>query len=191
MYKKIEVEIRGLTPTIMHNGQLADPLNEWVKQMKDITKKGTKKTDADIIELARLEWMGSLYVNDKGRLCWPAENLEALIRSGAKATKSGKDVQAGVLVDDNAELIFPDAKKSVEELWGNASYRYTVGVKVGQSRVMRTRPIFRDWSLEFTVSYNPSVVKSESDLLAWIDQAGATIGLSDFRPKFGRFERVK
>lgn len=191
MYKKIEVEIRGLTPCIMHNGHLADPLNEWVKQMRDITKKGTKKTEADIIELARLEFMGSLYVNERGRPCWPAENLEALIRSGAKATKAGKDVQAGVIVDDNAELIFPDAKKSVEDLWQSAEHRFTVGVKVGQSRVMRTRPIFRTWSLKFTVSYNPSVVKSEADLLSWIDHAGSTIGLSDFRPKFGRFERVK
>jgi hypothetical protein len=189
MYKQIEVEIRGLTPCLMHSGQLANPLNEWVKAMKEITKKRVK-TDADLEELARLEWMGSLYINDDGKPCWPGENIEALIRSGAKATKSGKDAQCGVIVDGNAPLIFPDAKKTPEKLWENPEYRFISGVRVGQSRVMRTRPIFRTWSLKFAVAYNPSVVKSESDLLAWIDQAGSTVGLSDFRPKFGRFERV-
>jgi len=189
MYKELEIEIRGLTPTIQHSGQLADPLNQWTKAMREITKKRVK-TDADLMELSRLEWMGGLYVDDKGRPCWPGENIEALIRSGAKATKSGKDAQSGLIVDGNPQLIFPDMKKSPEQLWENPEYRFVSGVRVGQSRVMRTRPIFRNWSLKFVVSYNPSIIKSESDLLAWIDHAGAAVGLSDFRPKFGRFERV-
>jgi hypothetical protein len=191
MYEQIEVKIEGLTPTILHNGQLADPLNKWVKAMKDITKKGTKKTDADLEELARLEWMGSLYINERGRPCWPGENIEALIRSAAKTTKSGKDVQAGVIVDKACELEFLDADKTPEELWAIDDYRYTVAVRVGQARVMRTRPIFRSWALTIPVSYNPSVVKSLKDLMGWITQAGETIGLSDFRPKYGRFRVVE
>lgn len=191
MYKTVEVEIEGITPTLMHNGQLADPLNKWTKAISAVTKKGKNKTEDDLMELARLEWMGSLYVDENGRPCWPGENVERMIRSGASATKQGKVVQAGIVCDGNFPLIFKDSKKSPEDLFQDESYRHSCLAKVGTGRVVRTRPIFRSWRLEFTVSYMPSVVKSQAEIKSWIETAGQVVGLSDWRPKYGKFRVLK
>ena len=59
-------------------------------------------------------------------------------------------------------------------------------VRVQASRVMRCRPIFRDWSLEFTAMHDPSVMAGRAIAEA-LEIAGQQIGLGDFRPKFGRF----
>jgi hypothetical protein len=54
---------------------------------------------------------------------------------------------------------------------------------------MRTRPIFPEWELEFTVEYSPDLVQRDR-LEEWVEVAGRQIGLSDWRPNYGRFEVV-
>ncbi|MGB1100682.1 MAG: hypothetical protein ACPGYS_07215, partial [Flavobacteriales bacterium] len=61
------------------------------------------------------------------------------------------------------------------------------GVKVGMARTMRCRPIFRQWSIDVDVKYNPDLI-DRSDVLKSMCDAGQQCGLGDFRPKFGRFE---
>jgi len=70
----------------MHNGQLADPSNWYSRAIKAISgKRG--KTEADYQEMARLEWMGSLYLA-QGVPCIPGYVLEAtLIGRGGAARK--------------------------------------------------------------------------------------------------------
>jgi hypothetical protein len=51
---------------------------------------------------------------------------------------------------------------------------------------MRYRPIFRNWSLSATVMVNEDVVNLNEVKKALVD-AGALIGLGDYRPRFGRF----
>ena len=63
-------------------------------------------------------------------------------------------------------------------------------VKVGQNAVMRTRPIFPEWELIFTVSYDSKLINKGS-LKDFVTLAGTQIGLFELRPKFGRFEVVK
>jgi hypothetical protein len=196
MYEQIRVKIKGITPTCQHNGQLADPLNKWSKAMKAITGKGKKKTDEDIAELSRLEWMGSLYADGtepglvvSGRIGWPGDNLEALIRSAAKATKQGKDVQRGILVDGFFPMEY-DGPKDIDKLFTDERFRMVNGVKVGASRVMRTRPAFPTWSLEFTIDYLPNQL-NKSDIEGFMEYAAINVALSDRRPKYGRFEVVQ
>ena len=55
--KFYQCKIRSLSPLIMHNGQLADPFNHFSKAKKEITGKRAK-TDADMMEIARLDWFG-------------------------------------------------------------------------------------------------------------------------------------
>ena len=59
----VNVRIEGHQPLIFHNSQLANPLNKWAKAMKDVTSK-RKKTDADLLELQRLEFMGGIYYDE-------------------------------------------------------------------------------------------------------------------------------
>ena len=54
---------------------------------------------------------------------------------------------------------------------------------------MRTRPIFREWGLEFTAHYDSQLINKDS-LVEFVEAAGRA-GLCDGRPRFGRFEVVK
>ena len=60
------------------------------------------------------------------------------------------------------------------------------GVKVGTSKIMRYRPILRKWSIKATIVVNEDVVNI-SEVKKAAQDAGALIGLGDYRPRFGRF----
>jgi hypothetical protein len=55
------------------------------------------------------------------------------------------------------------------------------------AKIMRYRPIFRNWSLSATVMVNEDVVNLNEVKKALVD-AGNLIGLGDYRPRFGRFD---
>jgi hypothetical protein len=57
----IEIPIVGLCPLLMHNGAMADPLEERVINLAAVTSK-RNKTMADHKEIARREWYGSLWL---------------------------------------------------------------------------------------------------------------------------------
>jgi hypothetical protein len=186
MYQTLKVRISGVSPLLMHNAQLADPLNKFSRAMKEITAKGKRKTDADLEELARLEFIGGLYLDEHGAPSVPGECIEGVLRDGARKSRKGKDAQCGLISDGNWPLIY-DGPKSAEALWKDEAFRDYRGVKVSQSRIMRMRPKFPDWALEFDVMFQDEVI-NRSDVEKWLADAGQYIGLLDFRPKFGRFE---
>lgn len=187
MYDSIKFRIQGVTPTIVHNGRLANPLDPIVKKIKELTSK-RNKTDSDLEELARLEWTGGHYENDDEESCWPGECIEAMLVSAAQKSRKGKDVKAGLMVDGLIPIIHPGPKK-IPDMWGDENFRLTNKVKIQKSSVMRTRPIFRTWEMQFDVSYLPDVLNPQFVRDTMI-VAGRLVGLSDWRPKFGRFEVV-
>lgn len=166
----------------MHNGRLADPLDEYTQALKGLTGKRAK-TDEDHEEVARAEWMGSLYTDEQGRPCWPGENVEIMIRNAARKEKRGKDVEKGLMSAGNWPLKY-QGPKDLEALWKSKKFLHRARVKQG---IIRTRPMFTDWELVFDVDYDDEVL-DQRDLVRWIEYAGRYIGLSDWRPKFGRFE---
>lgn len=180
--------LRGVSPLLMHNGQTADPLNRFSKELKAVTKK-RNKTDEDYAEVSRIEWHAALYVNAKGELILPSVQIESCIYDGAKISKLGKAFKSSVFVNDDA-LLNVGTKKKAADLWGDDRYRDVRGVRVGQSRVMRTRPIFSEWQCSFEVLFDDQQV-NDSDVRRAISNAGMRVGIGDFRPKFGRFEIVE
>lgn len=184
MHKEIDVTIKGVAPLIMHNGQLADPLNEHARAMKAISGK-RKKTDEDHEELARLEWMGSLYLDDDLEPCIPGELIEALIVEGSKKHRSSPQAKSGVICDGNWPLQY-EGPRDPAAMWESGKFKKVAGVRVQKNRVMRCRPLFRSWSLDFTVSYAPDVLNKET-VREFVETAGRLVGLCDWRPKHGRF----
>ncbi len=184
MLKKIKVRLEGDAPLLMHSGRLADPLDQCAIDLAEVSSK-RKKTKADHERMSELEWLGGIYYDDKERPIIPAELLEACIRDGAKKVRKGKDATAGVIVEEDALLVY-DGPKTVSKLVGDKRFVDRRGVRIKQVRVMRTRPRFDQWSAEATVLYNDEVV-SERDLERWIADAGRLVGLGDYRPRFGRF----
>jgi hypothetical protein len=182
--------VRGISPMILHNGQLANPLNEHAKALKAVTGK-RKKTDSDYEEMARIEWKGGLYLDEKERPIFPAENIEAAILAAAAKLKLKSQIKPSLLVDDPA-VITHDGPKTLAGLAKDKRFVDTRGVRNpgSGSRVMRTRPIFHRWELEFDVSFDDEDINpNQMDEIVRI--AGKSIGFSDYRPKFGRFEVVE
>lgn len=176
------------TPLLMHNGQLADPLNPLAKDLARLTSK-RKKTEADHLELRRCEWFGGLYVDDAGHPCLPGEVLEAALVEGAKKFRMGKAAKGGFVVFGNFRLDYK-GPKTADELWKTGRFIKSCGVRVKQNRVIRSRPEFKEWSCTFEVGWNPEIFKDQEEVLEIIAAAGKS-GIGDWRPKFGRFEIVK
>jgi len=186
-FKSLRVRITGESPLLLHNGQLCNPLNDWAKKIKTVTSK-RKKTDADHAEVARLEWYGSMYLHD-GKPCIPGEVIEGAIVNGAKKNKMGPRAKGGIYCEGNWPISNGGADLSnLEELWKSQKYNLLTPVKVGQAKIMRSRPRFDQWSIdEVEIKYDPAIV-NESDVLDCLKSAD---GIGDWRPKFGRFSVSK
>lgn len=98
-YLSAEYRIRGVAPLLMHNGRLADPQQEIPKALKQLFSQ-RDKTDADLAEMARLEWYGALYLHD-GKPYLPGDRLEATLIESAKKKKKGPNAKAGLLCEGN------------------------------------------------------------------------------------------
>lgn len=184
MIQTIQYRLTGVVPLLMHNGQLANPLNPHTKSMKEMSGI-RKKTEDDLAELSRREWLGGLYTDSEGFPCLPADVLLATLIEGAKKSKLGKQFAPGCFIEADARLKIGDTRKAVD-LWGDPEYVDFRGVKVTQSRVMRTRPRFPKWATDVEVHVNTTLVNLSQVDKAWED-AGVQVGVGDYRPRFGRF----
>jgi hypothetical protein len=182
-----EITIRGLTPLIMHNGRLSDPLDEATQALSRLTSKRNKTLD-DHRAVSKAEWMGSLYVTEKGAPCLPGEVIEAALCEGARKYKLGKAAKGGIIVAGDFPLVY-DGPKTPAKLWDHGGFLKRASARVGTNRVIRSRPIFPQWEVSFEVQWDPALVKDDTTVLEIVDAAGQS-GICDWRPKFGRFERV-
>lgn len=178
-----------MCPCIMNNGRKANPLDEFAMEIKAILStrgRGKVLTEDQALEVMRLEFLGALYVNEDGQPCWPGENLEAMLLSAAKKQRRGDDCKIGLLVDGDWPLLY-DGPQTATGLWEDVRFRKICMARIKGVPVQKCRPIFPQWELEFVVSFDPDVLDAKV-IAAWLEIAGSRIGLSDWRPKFGRFE---
>ena len=182
----LEFKIKGTTPLCMHSPQASDALcdHPLYQPMRELAKKRTK-SEEDHRELARLEWMLSLYVNTEGKLFTPGRCWEAALKDTAKRQKLGKKFNAAVMCDD-AILQFPDADKSPDELWNMKKYCMRIGMRVSNARVMRSVPVFANWSVDLKVSFLESEL-DEKTIAGVVRDCGIINGFLEFRPRHGRF----
>ena len=182
----ITIKLTGTTPLLMHSDRFANPIDPLTKAHKELTSK-RKKTDEDHEAIALSEWRGALYFDDEIGVYLPSENIEAAIVGAAKLQKLGTAFKRGmIMVDLRCPLEFA-GKTSVDEMMANlGEYSLAKSVVVMRARIMRIRPMFRDWSTTCTLSYDEELI-NKSDLLKAISDAGTLIGLCDWRPRYGRF----
>jgi len=199
MDRTLTVQIEGTNATIMHNGRGANPRDPIAVLIKAITKKRQKQeTDFDMIE--KLEWAQGLYttapltvtvdgedvtLDCKGAICWPAPNLQAGIVAAAKNLKQGASVKKGLLVTTDM-ILNHNGPKDFNALAADPSFRDVRSVKVQRATVMRCRPIFPEWTGKFSLHYS-SQVFDRAQLEQILGLMGEMVGLSDYRPYFGRF----
>lgn len=183
--QQLKVFITGTSPLLMHSDRFANPLDPLTKAHKELTGK-RKKTDDDHIAIARSEFIGGCYWNQDAGFHLPAQNLDSCLVGAAKLQKLGVKFKQGVQVLEDELSIVGNHPETPDDLWDATEYIDARGVKVGTAKVMRYRPIFRKWGLNATIVFNEDVV-SRSDVNKALVDAGALIGLGDFRPRFGRF----
>jgi hypothetical protein len=192
----VKVKLTGLGALLMHSNKGANPLSKESKAMKEQSSK-RKKTDADYAALARMDWEAGLYMHE-GIVVMPAQNIEKCFLLGARKSKNGKQFESGVFLEDdycpldykgskirtsNRNGVFPDPeldKFFQEHSWAEM-------VRVSQQQVLRTRPIFYDWSCECTILFDDNVLNKRT-LLECASVAGRLVGLCEKRPRLGRFE---
>ena len=180
--KKMKVRLTGVAPLYMHNNQMVDPLNEFAKRMKKMSGKRSK-TEADYEGMAKVEFLGGLYMDENGPVL-PARMLAGAFIGGARKSKDGKLAQAGVFFPYHAGLEY-DGPREAQALY-EAGFWARDPVKIQRNTVMRTRPVFADWSARVEFEYEPTVIGDDAIMTAW-HNAGRFCAVGDWRPQNGRF----
>lgn len=182
------ITLTGRFPLLLHNSRLADPLDPIVREMKKASGKRTK-TDDDYDKVARLEFAGSLYMDPDVGPFVPGENIQRCLVDAARISKLGVKVTRGVFIDTDVNPIAYPGPRSTDELWADEQFRHRASVKIATQRVMRCRPIFRQWKVQAHGLLDESQLNFD-DLASVAEGAGMFIGLGDWRPRFGRFTAV-
>lgn len=180
--------IEGIAPLMQHRYPMPDLTN--------MSKGANKSTGAkDYTQ----EWREYFYADASGQIYQPASHIEgALIKAavGFKVTgkrgKTYKDLfQANIFVDPvnipHVGFLVP------EELDADADKPLYLDVRpvvIQRARVVRIRPCFSPgWHLEFEIQVIDDEIQPGllQDVLTL---AGKTVGIGDYRPRFGRFNVV-
>lgn len=198
--REIGFKITGNNPLLMHNNQMADPLNIYTKASRSFTSK-RNRTDRDEESISRIEWEAGLYFNEDGHVAIPGVNLERMLLDAAKKSRNGPKIKEGVRVCDNySKLIIGETFKienmpkkiddipcsELDNFFPKYFDRRSAKLS-GRSTVIRTRPRFDKWSLEFRCLYDEELIDTRT-LQETIMVASTRIGLCDYRPRYGTFD---
>lgn len=188
----VQIRLTGTTPLVQHHQRMADPLDPAAKALKLITGK-TRKTEEDHAEMARVEFMGSAYHDHQLGPYAPAEWVWRSVRTAAAQFRKGAPMERSLLVIPNRRLI-PieyDGPRELGGLFERPEHVLRLGVVNGGpgagGRVMRTRPVFPEWSLTAEMGWVTSGVDLD-DIARAAELAGWAYGIGDGRViGYGRF----
>jgi len=175
----------GGSPLLCHNERLADPLDPITMEIGKLSAQ-RKKTEAIHLEIARLEFVGGLYLDDDGDIVVPSWNVVRCIQSGATRFKLGKDIVRALIPVTQFTPIVYDGPRDIEAMWNDGRFALRKGVGISGRRIIRTRPAFTDWKVVTELELDLDIMTPEK-----VDQcaksAGKFEGFGDNRPSNGRF----
>jgi hypothetical protein len=181
----LQLHIEGRGPLLMQADTLADPLNPKSIAHKALTGK-KKKTEEDHVAIARSEYIASLYWRKDVGVHIPGQNFDGSFRAAAAMHRQRVNWDRGcIVIDDHAPLIY-DGPKTPEALWADRDFVDARAVVVRNQRVIRYRPIFREWACDVALQFDPEIM-SESEIVKILNDAGRYTHLCTFRRRFGRF----
>lgn len=167
-----KVKIKGTKPLLMHNPRgIGD---------KPRLRRGEHPEP-------KVEAESYLYKDAEGRICVPAANLKACIREAGRNYKvSGRKSTFGSMIRAALEIT-PSMAPLAHNSW-EVDVRPVV---IQRQRILRARPRFDSWAIEFEIkNIDPTVIHKDT-LEKILADAGKFYGLGDFRPEFGLFELEK
>lgn len=193
-YTEIKIKLTGIQPLMLNSIQTANPLNKWARELKKVTSK-KKKTDDDTLEIIRLQFMSSWYIDADGHYVLPSENVLKSFEAGAKENKKGTAfIENCQILEDDLIIQFDGMNKSLEELYDNGNGKWVdtriCGISSGfgsKAKVLATRAIIDKWSVTFTLLYDSARINFDDIKLA-AENAGARKGVGTYRRRYGRFK---
>jgi len=176
--KKYKVEITGITPLLQNKPA------EYGFDVQWIEKKASNEYEKEALQ--------KLYIDVDGVIYQPSTHIErALIEAGKKIKMKGSgkanySKPFGSMVSIE-EFEIPHIKTKHEV------FKTLVVIPSTKGRIMRYRPMFKEWALEFHIDAEdeiPADVIKEA-----LEICGKYVGIGDWRPekkgKFGKFQVVK
>ncbi len=177
IYKKIDVEIRGLTPLLMNR------LNPESLKTKSRMKMEQYSTETDAANSAYMAEIGG-----KKQLYIPQEALYSMIINTAKQYRvkrvSLSSLLAGTMRIEPEKVPLGTDKYEIDER----------AVVIQSQRVLKGRAKLLEWGAKFQIVFNAKFLNEgiEQTLKAILEDAGTRMGLLDYRPQhkgwFGTFE---
>lgn len=186
------IRLEGTTPLVLHNNQCVNPLNPLKKKIAAITSKAKRKTEADHLQLYKLEFQAGLYINDRLGPYVPAQNIRATLINGARKQKDGKQFESGLYVPEDAPIQY-EGPRDLQGLLDRGcheegGFMWTTVVGNQRASIMRTRPRFDDWAIEFDAICVNSLI-SRDMLEGALYAAQVQVGICDGRSiGMGRFD---
>jgi hypothetical protein len=186
----IKFRFVGASPLLMHSDRSVDTLDEGTRALKKLTSI-KKKTEEIERQIMRAEWELGLYFDAKLGPYLPTHNLRASLEEGARVNRLGMDVKKATVILTEREPLQYTGPRTIEGLWaGGVNHRDRRSVGQVGKRIMRTRPLFLDWSVSFELLFDSEVIQRDK-LVTAAEIAGRLVGLGDYRPScggtFGRF----
>lgn len=180
------ITLRGTAPLLMHNSRLANPLDPFAKALAEVTSK-RGKADEDHAEIAKREWLGSLYWSAEEGAYLPGQNIERALLDAARMNRLGKSIERGVFISTEVNRLGHEGSEDLTVLVKDENFRHLASVKIGARRIMRCRPIFRTWTAQANGILDESQMDPQ-ELIQTARRAGQLVGVGDWRPRYGRFE---
>lgn len=201
MERMYEVTITGRTPLIMHadNIEWADAI---AAERDNIKRQDKANFAAGDDRCPPSTWKGCLYFGADGHITMPTDNLKSgLVKAGAMVTLSKqttfKRLAASGLIFPSPDTVFLANGKnlkqsSIEAIKGNFKEQLAAvrglgfdllmkRAKIGASKHVRIRPIFKTWSITTEVVVIDDQI-TESALREIFEKFGLRVGLGDWRP---------
>lgn len=186
----LKAKLVGIAPLCFHSERLANPSDPYTRELKKLTAQ-KKKTDELHEQIKWLEWRAGFYEHE-GRVVVAADNVLATVLQGARKSREGKGVEAGVIETEPQFFLEYEGPQSIDGLRGNPRFCDYRSVVVSGRRIMRARPFFRQWQLTIGLLFDKEIINREQ-LWKALEIAGERVGLCERRPRWGRFvvEKIK
>ena len=185
-YTTATLSLVGTSPLLMSSGE-ADRESELYRAYRLLGDTKKKSLD-DEARMREMEWKLRLYFDAKIGPYIPGKNIKEMLRSAATKWKRGEDIKRSLVVIQTRIPLLYDGPRTEKGLW-DAGYRYIAMVAnsgMNAGRVSRCRPMFKEWSLEVDIAFDPEDI--DADFLHIAVDRTRKYGLGDYRPTFGGFD---
>jgi hypothetical protein len=173
----------------MHSDRLVNHLDPLTRAKKKITDKARNMTDDDREEVSRLEFLGGLYYEPDIGPYLPGPNVQKCLLETARASRKGKKIERGVFITTSVNPLSYSGPRDPDELWKDKNFVYMHTVKQGKGRIVRCRPMFRQWKADAEGDLDTEQINWDQ-FVDIAETAGQITGLGDWRPTYGRFTAV-